>query len=312
MILFTGIPSESPLRLAISAAEENNIPHVVLDQRAMHYSNLSIGFINNKFTATLQLHDNDYNLEKFSGIYYRTMDTMSMPHADPASLRYIGADNVQKMALLQQQLLYWMDITRVRILNAPWAMASNLSKPYQAQLINEAGFAIPPTCITSDTNALKQFQQQYPSLIYKSVSSVRSIVKELPADNEKMLGRLQYLATQFQQKLTGTNIRVHVAGDVLFATRIETEVTDYRYAGRENKTATLSPFRLPKKIEQGCFLLSKNLGLTLCGIDLFLADNDEYYCFEVNPSPGYSYYQHATGQDIAGAIARWLYYGTAK
>jgi len=312
MLLFIGIPTESPLQLAIGSAEALKIPYVVLDQRTMHYCNLAIGFTGNKFSATLQLNDVDYNMEKFTGIYYRTMDYMSMPHSDPRSLRYIGAGNVQKSGMLHQQLLYWMDITRVRILNAPWAMSSNISKPYQAQLIKEAGLKIPPTCITSDAAALRIFQQNYQPLIYKSVSSVRSIVKELQSGAEKMINRIQYLPTQFQQKLNGTNIRVHVVGDVLFATKIESEVTDYRYAGRENRTATLTPFRLPKKIEKSCFQLSENLGLTLCGIDLFLTTENDYYCFEVNPSPGYSYYQNNTGQDISGAIARWLYYGTAK
>ncbi|MEO6313830.1 MAG: hypothetical protein ABIU63_10855 [Chitinophagaceae bacterium] len=307
-----GIPSESPLEMAILSAEKAGIPYLVLDQRALHHCNLAIGFVNNRFSATLQMNDTDYDLEKFSGIYFRTMDYLAMPHADPQSLRYIGADSVQKSGLLHQQLLYWMDITAVRILNAPWTMSSNISKPFQAQLIKEAGLKIPPTCITTDSGALRQFQQMYPALIYKSVSSVRSIVKELQPADEGILHKIQYLATQFQQKLTGTNIRVHVVGDVLFATRIESDVTDYRYAGRENKTAALTVFRLPKKIEKACFQLSESLGLTLCGIDLFLTDENEYYCFEVNPSPGYSYYQQHTGQDISGAIARWLYYGTAK
>ena len=312
MLLFIGIPSEPPLQMAISSAEKAGIPHVVLDQREMHFCNLAIGFINNKFSATLQLHDKDYKLEEFSGIYFRMMDYLSMPHTDPRSLRYIGMDNVQKSGLLHQQLLYWMDMTRVRILNAPWAMGSNMSKPYQAQLIKEVGFKIPATCITTDKTWMQQFQQKYPSLIYKSVSSVRSIVKELRPADEKILDKIQYLATQFQQKLIGTNIRVHVIGDVLFATKIETTVTDYRYARRENKTAELSTFKLPQKIEKSCFLLSQQLGLTLCGIDLFLTSENEYYCFEVNPSPGYSFYQNNTGQDISGAIAKWLYYGTAK
>jgi glutathione synthase/RimK-type ligase-like ATP-grasp enzyme len=141
---------------------------------------------------------------------------------------------------------------------------------------------------------------------------VRSIVKELKPADERLLDKIQYLPTQFQQKLMGTNIRVHVVGDAIFATKIETGVTDYRYARRENETAFLSAFTLPKKIEKSCFQLSQQLGLTLCGIDLFLSNENEYYCFEVNPSPGYSYYQNSTGQDISGAIAKWLYYGTAK
>lgn len=312
MILFVGIPSEPPMEMAISAAEKAKVPHVVLDQRTMHFCNMAIGFTNNTFSATLQLQDKDYDLEKFSGVYFRMMDYTAMPHADPHSLQFMGADNLQKSGMLHQLLLYWMDITKVRILNAPWSMGSNMSKPYQSQLIKNAGFKIPPTCITSDKKALQTFQQQYKPQIYKSISSVRSIVKEFTAADEKMLDKIQYLPTQFQQKLEGTNIRVHVVGNVLFATKIEAEVTDYRYARRENKTASLSAYKLPKKIEDGCFQLSRDLNLTLCGIDLFLTSENEYYCFEVNPSPGYSYFQHNTGQNISGAIAKWLYCGTAK
>jgi glutathione synthase/RimK-type ligase-like ATP-grasp enzyme len=44
----------------------------------------------------------------------------------------------------------------------------------------------------------------------------------------------------------------------------------------------------------------------LCGIDLKRSPDQEYFCFEVNPSPGYSYYQSNTGQDIASAIVRYL------
>ena len=312
MLLFIGIPSEPPLQMAINSAEEAGIPFVVLDQRAMHACNLAIGFNKNRFFATLQLQDKDYDLEKFSGVYFRMMDYLAMPHTDPRSLQYMGQANVQKSGLLHQQLLYWMDMTGVRLLNPPWTMGSNMSKPYQSQLIKEAGFKVPPTCITSRKETLQPFREKYQAVIYKSISSVRSIVKELQAKDEKLLDKLHYLPTQFQQKLTGTNIRVHVVGDVLFTTRIETEVTDYRYARQENKTARLSACRLPPKVEKNCFALSRRLGLTLCGIDLFLTGENHYYCFEVNPSPGYSYFQDNTGQDISGAIAKWLYYGTAK
>ncbi|MFT3936243.1 MAG: ATP-grasp domain-containing protein [Chitinophagaceae bacterium] len=312
MVLFIGIPSESPLQMAISSAERAGIPHLVADQRALHYGNMAIGFNKNKFIAKLQLQDNDYNLEKLSGVYFRMMDYQATPQIDPHSLKYIGEDNAKKSGLLHQQLMFWMDITKVRVLNPPMTMASNSSKPYQAQFIKEAGFKIPPTCITTELAAMQAFQQKHQPLIYKSVSAVRSIVKELKEGDEPMLKKIAYLPTQFQQKLVGTNIRVHVVGDVLFATKIDAEATDYRYARYENKTAELSAHKLPAKIEAACFRVSKQLGLTLCGIDLFLTVNNEYYCFEVNPSPGYSYFQNNTGQDISGAIARWLYYGTAK
>jgi hypothetical protein len=37
-----------------------------------------------------------------------------------------------------------------------------------------------------------------------------------------------------------------------------------------------------------------------------LADDGGVYCFEVNPSPAYSYFQAHTHQPIAAAVARLL------
>ena len=50
--------------------------------------------------------------------------------------------------------------------------------------------------------------------------------------------------------------------------------------------------------------LSQRLELPLCGIDLKCTPDGDYYCFEVNPSPAYSYYQENSGHDIASAIIR--------
>jgi D-alanine-D-alanine ligase-like ATP-grasp enzyme len=35
-------------------------------------------------------------------------------------------------------------------------------------------------------------------------------------------------------------------------------------------------------------------------------DEGEWYCFEINPSPGFTYYQNATGAPIDAAIAKLL------
>jgi glutathione synthase/RimK-type ligase-like ATP-grasp enzyme len=48
------------------------------------------------------------------------------------------------------------------------------------------------------------------------------------------------------------------------------------------------------------------LDLPLCGIDLKRASDGRYFCFEVNPSPAYSYYQENAGQPIAEALVRFL------
>lgn len=312
MILITGIPSESPVQLVTEAAENAGISYLLFNQRNAHLYDLSLKYENNNFTGILQMEGAEYDLLKLTGMYIRMMDNYFLPEVHNKVFNYVGETKAHKSDVIHKQLLAWMEVAPCRVLNRPWDMLSNLSKPYQSQLIAAAGFYIPPTCITNVPEKVLKFKKESGQLIFKSTSSIRSIVKELDAIRMKTLNRIKYLPTQFQKKLEGINIRVHVVGDVLFATKIESPVIDYRYAGRENEECDLTPFELPPSIEKRCFKLSKLLNLQLCGIDLFLTNKNEYYCFEVNPSPGYSYYQQSTGQDIATAIVKWLEFGNAK
>lgn len=59
-------------------------------------------------------------------------------------------------------------------------------------------------------------------------------------------------------------------------------------------------------LAERCLRLAHALGLAVAGIDLKLTPDQQVYCFEVNPSPAFSYYEAHTGQPIAQAIARYL------
>jgi glutathione synthase/RimK-type ligase-like ATP-grasp enzyme len=104
----------------------------------------------------------------------------------------------------------------------------------------------------------------------------------------------------------GTNVRVHVVGQEVFATKIETDVTDYRYASRQGGESELTPTELSPELSERCVRLTEGLQLPFAGIDLKITPSGEVFCFEVNPSPGYSYYENNTGQPIARALARYL------
>jgi glutathione synthase/RimK-type ligase-like ATP-grasp enzyme len=185
-------------------------------------------------------------------------------------------------------------------------MTSNGSKPYQAQLIDRySGFRTPPTLVTNSRRAVDGFEAREGPLIYKSISSVRSIVQPLDAQARQRLGQLRLLPTQFQQHLRGTDVRVHVVGSDLHATEIVSEAVDYRYSSRDGASADLTPIEVPGEIAERCVRLSRALELPFCGIDL-LRSGDGWYCFEVNPSPGYSFYEQATGQPISRSLVEWL------
>jgi glutathione synthase/RimK-type ligase-like ATP-grasp enzyme len=141
---------------------------------------------------------------------------------------------------------------------------------------------------------------------YKSISGVRSIVQRLAAADIARLDKICWCPTQFQAFVEGINVRVHTIGDAVFATAIHTEATDYRYAHRQGSPVTLQALELPDTLADRCLRLAHALGLAFAGIDLKLTPDQQVYCFEVNPSPAFSYYEVHTGQPIAQAVARYL------
>jgi glutathione synthase/RimK-type ligase-like ATP-grasp enzyme len=96
-------------------------------------------------------------------------------------------------------------------------------------------------------------------------------------------------------------------GTDVFASRIISDATDYRYAARQTgEPADLEPFELSDALAERCLALAADLDLPFAGIDLKITPDDEVYCFEVNPSPAYSYYESQTGQPISLALAEYL------
>jgi len=111
---------------------------------------------------------------------------------------------------------------------------------------------------------------------------------------------------QFQQRIAGDDLRVHVVADRIFATRITTPSIDYRYAASDGQSILMQPAELPGEIAQRCIELARGLGLLLAGIDLKETLEGEYFCFEANPSPGFLFFERATGQPISTALAYLL------
>jgi glutathione synthase/RimK-type ligase-like ATP-grasp enzyme len=187
---------------------------------------------------------------------------------------------------------------------------SNHSKPYQGLLVGRCGLRTPPTLVTNDPDAVLEFLEAHGGeVIYKSLSGVRSIVRRVGPEHLARLPLLQHGPAQFQAFIPGDNVRVHTVGDQLFATRVFSNVVDYRYARRDGGDVQMVPFELPSEIAEACRRVARALDVTLAGIDLKRTPEGDYYCFEVNPSPGFLYYEQHTGQPISLALAELLHTG---
>lgn len=199
-------------------------------------------------------------------------------------------------------------INGCRIANRLSAMASNGSKPYQAQVIARYGFSCPDTLISTDPQEVLDFAARHRQVVYKSCSGVRSIVTAFdPMADRERLQRLRWCPVQFQERVDGPDVRVHVVGDDTFAAIADSTAVDYRYARAQvGEDARLRAYQLDDDIAARCVALAAALDLPFAGIDLKLAADQRVICFEVNPSPGFSWYESATGLPISSAVARWL------
>ncbi|WP_165699405.1 ATP-grasp domain-containing protein [Hymenobacter jejuensis] len=312
MILIAGIPSEEPVARVIESAENLGIAHVVFSQRdALHYE-LQVDFSGQQLRAELRLGGQRIDLMQLQGVYFRMMDSASLPENRAVAPFGLPAPKLQRLRFVNDLFAQLADVLPCRVLNRPHHMGSNFSKLYQLAFIREAGLEVPASLLTNEPEAVADFEDVHGPLIYKSISGVRSIVKPLTIDEKSRLHHLRSLPTQFQECLQGHNVRVHVVGDALFAARISSESVDYRYASHDGNRTTMQPVDLPQDVAEKCSRLARALRLPLCGIDLFETEGGDFFCFEANPCPGYSYFQNEAGLPISDAIVRYLEYGTAQ
>lgn len=199
----------------------------------------------------------------------------------------------------QEALNVLLDSIPALVVNRPVFSGSNASKPYQVSLVEDYGFLAPRTLVTNRPEAAAEFFEAMEGrVIYKSVSYVRSIVKVMQREDLDRLPSLRTCPLQLQECVEGTDIRVHVVGDRVFASLISAEQSDYRY----DRGAEITAWELPGEIADRCVAVARGLGFVLTGIDLRMTSDGRFYCFEVNPSPAFTWYEDRTEQPIVAAL----------
>lgn len=308
MILVCGGLADPVTELVCSRIEACGFPYRLLDLGA-YPSGFQVNWhwLGETPTGDIAGPDWKVDLDELTGVYVRYLGSEGrapLPGVPDVSVPAVHAECDAGLTLLFEEL-------PCLVVNRLGGGMSNHSKPYQALIIEQCGLRTPPTLVTSDPDAVLEFRDAHGGeVIYKSLSGVRSIVRRIGPDQLARLPLLRHGPAQFQAFIPGDNVRVHTVGDRLFATRVRSDVVDYRYAKREGGDVDMTPFELPPAIADACRRVSRALDLALAGIDLKLTPDGDYYCFEVNPSPGFLYYEQHTGQPISLALAELLHAGT--
>lgn len=300
LILLWGLSTERPFEVMCDELERQGHPTFLLDQRDVAHTEIELQ-VGAELAGVVRVRGREVDLRSVTAAYVRPCDSGLLP---PVARAGSDSDLWHHAAQLADLLSVWAELTPALVVNRFSSMSANGSKPFQLEIIRRHGFRVPDTLITTDPEAVREFRDLHGEIIYKSVSSVRSIVSRLRPEQLERLGDVSFCPTQFQQYVPGTDTRVHVVGDEIFPCEIVSNATDYRYPGDEE--VDLRACRLPPEVEERCFRMASAMDLPVAGIDLRRTPEGEWFCLEVNPSPAYSYYQSNTGLPISAAIARLL------
>lgn len=181
----------------------------------------------------------------------------------------------------------------------------NWSKPLQAaHMLETDDDSLPVRPVPSRITTM--LPDRTDALIVKSISGIRSTVV---ATSHYALrwdcGARAAHPVQVQPRLSGDNIRVHVIGESIFACKVITDEIDYRYGAEP----ILRPVEMPPEVETWCFEKTRSERLRFSGIDLLQDRDGTYFCFEINPMPGYLFFEQCAFPDtrpISNALAREL------
>jgi hypothetical protein len=300
LVLLWGLLTDRPLAAVRGELDLLGVPNVVVDQHDVLETGVQLD-VAREVRGGIQVRNRSVDLAEITAAYLRPYDSRNLPavaEEGPDSAAWWHALDVE------YALAAWSRISPALVVNRPQSMAANGSKPYQLQWIRKLGFSVPETLVTTDPAAARAFWERHGIVIYKSVGATRSIISRLRPEDTGRLANVAYCPTQFQRYIPGTDYRVHVVGDQIFASEMISEADDYRYP--DEHEVDVRATSLPREVEDLCRLASSAMDLLVAGIDLRLTPEGEWYCFEVNTSPAFTYYESNTGQPIANAIARLL------
>ena len=304
MILICGLLADTMVELMCARLDDLGFEYLFFDER--HYPgqcHLTWEIDSRGLSGRVETPGGGVDLDDLTGVYARYVEYRDDSRGDGLTpLERSLAD-----AEFQSSVMALLDLLPCSVINRPRASTSNDSKVYQGALAVAAGLRTPRTLVTTDeAEAIAFYHDCGRKVIYKSLSSVRSIVSRLEEADFPRLAKLRNCPTQFQEVVEGVDIRVHTIGDEVFPAEILSDASDYRYARQKGASVEGRAVELPADVAESCLRMARGLGLELSGIDLRRTPEGLYYCFEANPSPGFIYFERLTGQPVSEAVARHL------
>lgn len=227
-----------------------------------------------------------------------------------------GITSPQESDPVLQEAIYWNLESTVgtffRCFDCLWVNSQDATemhkyKGYQLKLLKAAGLRIPKTLMTNiPEDVIDFYSEMKGEVIYKPIRGWAHTEKMKLQDlTPERLASLPYSPIQMQEFVPGTDIRVYVVQDELFAMEILADTLDFR----EDTDAKRVPIELPDHVAKDCLTLARTLNMAFTGIDLRRTPDGEYVFFEGNATPLFIFDEDTSGYPISDRLADLLIRG---
>ncbi|MCC6486403.1 MAG: ATP-grasp domain-containing protein [Candidatus Hydrogenedentes bacterium] len=221
-------------------------------------------------------------------------DLKMRPHGLLAQLDECGA--------LLTSLLLCLREHGIPLVNGPEANSQHSRKPYQLQLLRDAGLPVPRFLASNDPKSVKDFVRTVRRAVYKPLAGGATVHEVLRKDlTRERLASLSVAPVLFQELVEGVSVRVYVVGGkAVAAGEIHSTELDYRRHEDKVVATTLSAVERRAAVKA-----AKVCGMRFSGVDL-IRTRRGFVVLECNPSPMFAVFEEKTGLDVAGPLAAFL------
>lgn len=291
MIVAIGLDVDEPFARFVEGAVAAEVPLQLVNLRAAVEGDWRFE-VPARGPAVLAQEGQPVELQPDDAYFCRLID-LSSQIADPQQRRHWHA--------LLAGLRAWLDSVPGRVVNRGLAGAHNSSKPLHETILQELGFCVPESITGCDIDELRRFARDGPT-VSKAVCGTRAQTIEVTeADLDGFVPESGPI--HLQRMVRGADARVHVVGDEIIAQRLSTDTVDYRRGGAMDDLEIFEP---PERVRDLVIAGTGRIGLAFAGWDFKIDSDEQYWCLEVNPMPGYSPYDLRCDGMITRALLRYL------
>ncbi|MFB7908814.1 ATP-grasp ribosomal peptide maturase [Kitasatospora sp. NPDC056076] len=195
--------------------------------------------------------------------------------------------------------------------NHPHRIGDAEFKPSGLAAAAAADFRVPPTLVTSEPDAAREFIRRHGAVIHKPLSAplyrvggVSCTVEVAEVAADEIDGSVAGTAHLFQQRIDKqADVRVTVIGDQVFPVRIDCDLLDWR---TDYSRLTYSVVALPSGIGEALHAYLARFGLVFGAFDFAVDRQGRWWFLECNPSGQWYWLEPETGLPMLAAMADLL------